>query len=135
MAVYGYPDLKIELDDSGSTARDISAYVTEFSGWVRERIIEDVTGADAAVDNWADIGILRKGELTLSGPYDDTANSLVAITKGAEGNTRTLKLTFDGASPSDVETCECIIMSVARNPAKDVLTQYVVTLRPTGAIT
>ena len=29
MAIFGYPDLKIELDDSGGTLRDISAYVTD----------------------------------------------------------------------------------------------------------
>jgi len=135
MGIFGYPDLKIELDDSGSTARDISAYVTSMSGWEQEDQVEETTGADAAVDAHASVGLVKKSEVTLAGPYDDTANGLVAITKGAQGNTRTFKLTWDGATAADVQTVEAIIKKVSRNPARDALTQYEVILQPTGAIT
>ena len=138
MALFGYPDLKIELDttESGSLG-DMSAYVTEISGWSVEAILEEITGAGDSADRWAKVGIIKKGEITLTGPYDDTSDKLVHATKDDSdlGETRTLKLTFDGATVADVKIVECIIMKVDRNPSRDALHQYSVTLRPTGAIT
>ncbi len=135
MALFGYPDLKIELDDTGSTAKDISSVVTSINGYTKEAIIEEITGAGDAVDIWAAIGLVKKSEIVLAGPYDDTTDKMVNITKGALGDTRTLKLTFDGVTAADVEIVECIIKQISRNPARDALTQYEVTLQPTGAIT
>lgn len=138
MGLFGFPDLKIELDDNtGGTLQDISAYVTEISGWSKEQIIQEITAAGDSDDRWANVGITRKGEIVLTGPYDDTANKLVDITKVASdlGQTRTLQLTFDGATAADVETVEAIIMKVERNPSRDALHNYSVTLRPTGAVT
>ena len=135
MALFGYPDLIIELDDSGSTARNVSSTVTTMSGHSIDSILEETTGAQGAEDEWAAVGVTKKGEITLSGPYDNTANKLVAITKGAAGSTRTLKLTFDGSTAADVLIVECIIKSIKRNPSRDALTQYEVVLQPTGAIT
>ena len=135
MALFGYPDLIIELDDSGSTARNISDTVTAISGHSIDSVLEEITGASGTVDAWAAVGVTKKGEITLSGPYDNTANKLVALTKGAAGSTRTLKLTFDGATAADVLIVECIIKSIKRNPSRDALTQYEVVFQPTGAIT
>ena len=137
MALFGYPDLKIELDKTeGGALEDISIYVTEISGWSKEAIVQEITGAGDTVDRWAKVGIVKKGEIVLTGPYDDTADKLVNMTKDASdlGETRTLALTFDGATAADVETVECIIQKVDRNPSRDALHQYSVTLRPTGAI-
>ena len=135
MGKFAYPDLKIELDKAGDTLQDISAYVTEINGWTKERIIEEITGAGDAVDRHADIGFLQKSEVVLTGPYDDTVDKLLDIVKAwNDGTERTLQLTFDEGTDADVETVECLLKSVARNPTRGGFTQVVVTLQPTGAI-
>jgi hypothetical protein len=138
MARFGFPDLKIELDVAvGGLLGDISAFVTEINGYSVEAVLEEVTAANDKDDAWAKVGITRKGEIVLTGPYDDTASKLVAITKAtsALGEQRTLKLTFDGATVLDVKNVETLIQKVERNPKRDALHAYSVTLRPTGAIT
>ena len=137
MATFGFPDLKIEVDTTeGGSLGDWSSYVTEISGWSKEAILEELTGAGDSDDRWGKVGIIRKGEVVLTGPYDNTTDKLVHATKDASdlGETRTLQLTFDGATAADVETVECIIMKVERNPSRDALHAYSVTLRPTGAV-
>ena len=137
MAVFGFPDLKIEMDTtSGGSLGDISGYVTEISGWSKEAIVQERTAAGDSDDKWDKVGITRKSEIVLTGPYDNTTDKLVDITKVASdlGETRTLQLTFDGATAADVETVECIIMKVERNAQRDQLHNYSVTLRPTGAV-
>lgn len=138
MAEFGFPDLKIELDDAaGGSLKDISDFVTEISGWSKESIVEEITAAGDAVDRWAAVGIVKKGEIVLTGPYVDTVDGLVDITKvGSDlGQLRTLAMTFDGATAADVETVEVIIQKVDRNPSRDSLHNFSVTLRPTGAVT
>lgn len=135
MAQFGFPDLKIELDVSeGGALGDISAYVTSINGWSREALLEEITAAGDNDDRWGKVGLLQKSDVVLTGPYDNTASKLVAITKGAEGEQRTLQLTFDGATAADVESVETFINKVERNPSKGALHAYVVTLKPTGAI-
>lgn len=135
MALFGFPDLKIEIDASvGGMLTDISAYVTSIGGWSREALLEEITAAGDNDDAWAAVGLLQKSELSMTGPYNSAANSLVALTIGGEGETRTIALTFDGATASDVETCEALIKSISRNPSKGALHAYEVVWRPTGAI-
>ena len=138
MVRFGFPDLKIELDDNtGGSLQDISAYVTEISDRSIEAILEEITAAGDSVDNWSAVGITKKGEITLTGPYDNTASKLVLITNqaGDVGQTRTLKLTYDGATAADVLIVEAIIKSTAHNASRDALHAYSAVLQPTGAIT
>ena len=138
MAEFGFPDLKIELDVStGGALGDMSNYVTEISGFSVEAILEETTGAGVAADTWAWTNLVKKGEVVLTGPYENTADKLVVSTRDAGdlGALRTLKLTLDGATAADVLIVECLIMKVERNPQRDSLHNYSVTLRPTGAIT
>ena len=136
MANFAFPDLKVELDDGVPTLRDISQFVTAINGYSKERIVEEVTGAGDSTDRWKGIGFEAKAEIELSGPYDDTANGMLAITKGwNDDSERTLKLTFDGATALDVEIVECLLKRAQRNPARGQFHQYIVTLQPTGAIT
>ncbi len=131
----GFPDLKIEIDASvGGALTDISAYVTEINGYTVEKILEELTSAGDATDRWASTGIEQKSEIVLTGPYDDQANSLVALTLDGEGEQRTLKLTFD-ALAADTRQVECLIRMTSRNPSRGAFHQYVLTLRPTGAVT
>lgn len=135
MALFSWANFKIEFDDSGGTLRDISAYVTSFNGWTRDRVLEEITAAGDSNDRWADVGILIKEEVVMSGPYDDQSNSLVEISIGAEGSTRTLQLTFDVGTASDVQSVETIIKRARYAPSRNALTNYELALRPTGAIT
>ena len=95
MGLEGYPDLKIELDNASDPLKDISAYVTEINGYTVEQILEELSAAGDATDRWAAVGFEQKSEITLAGPYDDQADSLVNISLDGEGSSRTLKLTSD----------------------------------------
>ena len=135
MPLEGFPDLKIEIDDTvGGALKDISAYVTEIGNYTVEEILEELTSAGDSTDRWAATGIEQKSEITLKGPYDDQANSLVALTLDGEGELRTLKLTFDAAA-SDTRQVECLIKSTERAPTRGAFHGYAITLRPTGAVT
>ena len=135
MGLEAFPDLKIEIDDAvAGSLVDISAYVTEIGSYTVEKIVEEITAAGDDSDRWASTGIEQKSEITLKGPYDDQANSLVLLTKNKEGEVRTLKLTFDN-SAADTRQVECIIRTTDRAPTRGAFHGYTVTLRPTGAVT
>ncbi len=139
MALHGFPNLKIELDNVSDVLKNISAYVTEINGYTVEQVLEELTSAGTSSDRWGVVGFEQKAEIVLSGPYDDTGDGLVSITKDAEGlpaaGTRTLKLTFDNdGGPLDERTVECIIRTTDRAPSRAALHKYTVTLRPTGAV-
>ncbi len=136
MALQGFPALKIEIDASvGGALTDISAYVTEINGYTVEQILEELTSAGDASDRWGVVGFEQKSEIVLTGPYDDQANSLVALTIDGEGELRSFQLTFDDPGASDTRAVECLIRMTSRNPSRGALHQYVLTLRPTGAVT
>lgn len=137
MGLFGYPQLKIELDvTTGGALTDISRYVTTINGWTKERLLEELTGAGETTDRWGDIGFVKKSDVDLAGPYDDTAAGLVAITRAwNDGAERTLKLTFDMGTAADTQTVECLLSKVDRKPSRGQATQWSATLKPTGAIT
>ena len=135
MPTYGYPDLKVELDNNADALQNISAWVESINGWTLEALTEELTAAGDATDRWGSVGFTSKEEVVLEGRIDTTANSLYMLTKGAEGDTRTLKLTFDGVGATDVQTVECIISKTERKPERRTITKFIVTLRPNGAVT
>jgi hypothetical protein len=135
MGKESYVNLKIELDDDGGVAQDISQYVTSINGWNVERLLEDITGAGEDTDKWGAIGFEQKNEVELTGPYNDASDGLVALTKGwNDDSERTLTLTFDDAE-SDSKTVEVLLSRIQRNPARGAFHTYIVSLRPTGDVT
>ncbi len=132
MAKYSYVDLTIELGDTAE--HDISKYVTSINGWNVENILEEVTGAGESTDRWAAIGFDQKNEVELTGPYDTATNGLVDIIDGWADKTaaKKLKLTFGGTDDVQVDV---LLHRAQRNPARGQFHEFVVTLRPTGAIT
>lgn len=132
MATYGYPDLKIEVDDSGSAARDVSKYVTSINGANIETILQEITAAGDDQEAWVDVVFQRMEALTLAGPHDDTALGLFAITRDALGSTRTVKITIGG---SVTISAEMIIQTNNIGFSLKAKHEYSVTLQPTGAIT
>lgn len=134
-ALFGFPSLKVELDVSeGGALGDQSAYVQSINGWTVEAILEEITAASDTADRWAAVGITKKSPVVIESMYDNTASKMVAITKANIGETRTLQLTFDGATAADVIAVETIIQKIERLPARNQFTRYRVTLQPTGAI-
>jgi hypothetical protein len=132
MAVHGYPNLIISLDGNV-----ISGYVTAISGWNVERITEEITGAGDSTDKWAALGFLMKNPVTLSGPFNDVTDGLVDTVESwaDDGSEVALVLTFDGVTAAHVATVNVLKGTVNIAPSRGALTQYEVTLRPTGAIT
>ncbi len=137
MPLYAYKDLKIELDGTdGGALQNISAYVTSINGWSKEKLLEELTAAGDTTDRWGALGFTQKSDVVLTGPYDSTANSLLAIANTWTTDvTRTLRLTFDGAGALDVQNVECLLAKFERNPKRGAFHEVVVTMKPTGAIT
>ena len=73
----------IAVDDSGGTARDISAYVTSVEGFPGDTASHDVTtlGKDT-VHRSAGLDDLK---VTIQGIYDDTVDGYLAGAKGLVG--------------------------------------------------
>lgn len=132
MSIFGYPDLVISLDDETPALKDISAFVTEFSGWNLEQVLEEITAAGDADDRHAPVGLTVKEAVTLAGPFDDVADGLFDVCETTPGAIRTLQLKFDGSTAINVE---CYIKNRNRRAARGGLQMYEVVLQPTGAIT
>jgi hypothetical protein len=132
MARYGFGDLTVEFDNVGGTLVDMSQYVTQVNGFEKEMLIEEITAAGNDDQAWASVGIGKVSDITLSGPFNDTATTGPHAIFNSRGSTRTLKLTIGGTITQQVE---CIIQKYAIKPTRNALTQFEVTLKPTGAVT
>ena len=134
MARAGWDVLKTEFDNAAGTLTDMSAYVTDVDGFEREAVTEDVTAAGDDDEVHAAVGLKRVGQITLRGPYDDTASSGPDVVFNAVGNTtlRTLTITWKSGKTSSVE---CVIVKYRRLPSKGSFTMVEVVLQPTGAVT
>ena len=133
MAIHGFPNFEISLDDEAPALKDIAAYVTGFSGWDLEELLEEITAASDSDDRHAPVGLQTKAPVTVSGPYDDVTDGLVDVTATTKGQIRTLLISFDGGSTT-IEV-ECYIKSTSTKPSRGTLHVYEVVLQPTGAIT
>ena len=134
MATYGYADLKIEFDNAAAGVVDMSAYITSVNGDEIEAILEEITAAGDDFARWATTAFKRMAEVTLGGPFDDTASTGPDVIFNAIGNTttRTLKFTYGGTKTLTVET---IIKAYRVNMAPAELSKFEVVLQPTGTFT
>lgn len=132
MTLRGYPGFQISLDDEVPALKNISAFVTEFSGLNLEEVLEELTAASDSEDRYAPVGLQKKEPITISGPYDDVADGLVDVTKTSKGSIRTLTLSFDGAATT--ATVEVYIKSVNTRPTRGGFTMIDVVVQPTGAL-
>jgi hypothetical protein len=135
MALKGFANLKIQLDDETPALKDISAYVTTINGWTKEQLLEELTSAGDADERWGCVGIGKVEPVVLTGPYDNAADSLWDVTHTTWTQIRTLTITFDMAGAADVQSIETYIRSVDIKPERGKLHAVVVTLQPTGAVT
>ena len=133
MARRGFPDLKIEFDNSSNALQDMSAFIMDTPpSFDREAILEEITAAGDADEAHAKVGLNKVNPITMGGAFDDTATTGPDAIFNAIGDTRTLKVTWGGTKTSQVET---IITNYVRTPARGELTKFTVTLQPTGAVT
>ncbi len=136
MALKGFPNLKIELDDNtGAALQDISAYVTTINGYTPEQILEEITAAGDADERWAVVGFNRLEPIVLTGPYDNTADGLWDVTRDTPATARRIKFTFDMPGAADTKQIATFIRSQKIGMERASLHAVEVTLQPTGAVT
>lgn len=132
MAVYGFHNLKIEVDNSGGSPVDLSQYITSIGTIDKEAVSEE---SHTAGDSWVEhlfVGLSRMADVTLGGFYDDTASTGPDAVLNAIGATRTLTVTYGSTKTTSVEA---LIANYRRSPARGELTKFEAVLRPTGAVT
>ncbi len=134
MAIHGFPNLTITLDDELGGAQNISAYVTHINGLSKEQILEELTAAGDDDERWITVGINLAEPVVLTGPYDDAANSLYDVVAIQWATVRTLTLNFDDGG-ADTQNVETYIESVETIVEQGKLNSVVATLQPTGAVT
>lgn len=133
MTRYGYPDVKIEFDNSSDALQDMSQYIMDTPpSFDREALIEEITAAGDADEAHAKVGLNKVAPITMGGAFDDQATTGPDAIFNAIGDTRTLKVTWGGSKTSSVET---IITNYVRNASRGELTKFTVTVQPTGAVT
>ena len=133
MTRYGYPDLKIEFDNSSDALQDMSKYVMDTPpSFDREAILEEITAAGDNDEAHAKVGLKKVNPLDLGGAFDDFAATGPDVIFNAIGDLRSLKITWGSTKTSSVE---CLIKNYVRNAVRGELTKFVVTLQPTGAVT
>lgn len=134
MALAGFPDLVILLDDEALNHDDVSSTVTTINGWKKSQIVEQVDAAGDVDERWATVGINKVDPIVLAGPYDNTDPGLWnSVQDDTTWETaRELSLTFLGG---DTQKIDCYIESVEVNPERGKFHQVVVTLQPTGDVT
>ncbi len=134
MAIHGFPNLTITLDDETGGAQDISAYVTHINGFAKEQILEELTAAGDDDERWINVGIDFAEPVVLTGPFDDAADSLYDVVAIQWATARTLTFNFDGGG-GDTQNVETYIESVETIVESGKLNSVVATLQPTGAVT
>ena len=138
MAVYGFDDLAVSIDNSSGTPVAITAYLTSIGPVVKEAITEE---SHAAGDSWVEhlfAGVRRMSPIAIGGFYDDTAstgpNALLDDVGcvATSGGTRTVLITYGSTKTTSFEA---IIMSYTRSPVRNETHKFEAILQPTGAPT
>jgi len=110
VANYDWNSLKIEIDNSGGSLVDISAYVEKINGVNIERGSEEVTPAGAAATYAMVVNIDKVEDVTIEGVFDDTATTGPWALMGGSSNRgaiRTLKVTYGSTITRSIEALIC----------------------------
>lgn len=134
MAKYSFADgvFKIDAADAGAL-QDMSQYCDIIGGFKISKFVEEShTLGDAWVESL--FAGIRKGEdFTVEGFYDDTATTGPNVVfNGTHLVTRSVEITYGGTKKS---TFEAWIVDFERVLARDKMTRFKATIRPTGAVT
>ena len=143
MARKGPNDFFVKVTTTSATTafKDISAQITNFSGFTVEGILELVHGFGKTYEESAHVGVNRIPAITLSGPMDDdTTTGMTGIFGVATdiGAERVLRLNFASGTTGATGAAanlkmDVIVQSYSRSPARGALTPAQVVLQPTGA--
>ena len=134
MAKYGSDEVKIEVDNDGGTAQDMSEYIDE----VNEISIEALTQESTAFgDEWMKhlaTGIKQGNPITFEGFFDDTATTGPDAVFNSVGDEHEIEVTYDGDTGSATNKFDAIVIEYALIPTAGELIRYRVEFQPTGTM-
>ena len=138
MAKLGYNVMAVKVTSSSTTGafNDISDYITDFSGWITEAVLQE---SHAMGDSWKeelDTGLRKMPDITITTFYDDVAaTGPVALfgTLSMLGAERVMKINL--GSTNAYPKFDFIIKGVERLPKRNELTGFRIVCAPTGAAT
>ena len=130
-------EVTVQFDIAAGTLTAMTPYITEIGGIDVEALMEESTAFGDTAQKFLPSGILKAGQITLGGYYDDTAATGPDVVFNAPAPTpstasRTLTITFATGKTFTVET---YIVKYTRTLTRNALTKFTVTLQPTGIIT
>jgi hypothetical protein len=131
MAQYSSADLIFSIKDHGGVLRTLTGYVRAIGSISIEAIVQDNLTFGNTWAQYVSTRIKRMASLTIGGYYDDTATvGPDIIFGGYEGELREdTQFVMGGARSVTVDT---IIQKYERLPKLGAMTEYQVTLQPTG---
>ena len=134
MAQYSSANVVFVIKDTGGTLRTLTPYIRSIGNVSIEGIIQEATVFGATWATFVSTAIKKMSPLTLGGFYDTTADvGPDVLFAGHEGETRTeCVLTYGG---SKTTTFDAIIQKYERLPKLGAMTEYQVTIQPTGTVT
>jgi hypothetical protein len=134
MAQYSSAHVVLSIKDTGGTPRVCTAYVRSIGSVSIEAIIQESTAFGMTWATYVSTSIKKMAALVLGGFYDTAADvGPDVLFAGHEGETRTgCILTYGGAKTT---TFDAIIQKYERLPKLGAMTEYQVTLQPTGTVT
>jgi len=134
MAQYSSVDLTFTIKDSGGTPRVTTPFIRSIGGVSIEAVTQD---SSVFGSTWAQYisGFFKKAApIVMGGFYDTTADvGPDVLYAGHEGDLRTGCILLFGGAKS--VTFDAIIVKYERLPKLGAMTEYQVTLQPTGTVT
>jgi len=134
MAQYSSANLTFTIKDTGGTPRITTTYIRSIGGVSIEAIIQEATAFGMTWATYVSTAIKKMAPLVMGGFYDTAADvGPNVLYCGHEGETRTGCILLFGGSKS--VTFDAIIQKYERLPKLGAMTEYQVTLQPTGTVT
>jgi len=135
MAQYSSADVIVLVDNNAGAPQTFTAYVRAIGNISIEGIIQEATVFGASWATFVSTAIKKMAPITLGGFYDTTAvEGPDVLFAGYAGSTttRTVKITYGGGKYTEFEA---LVQKYERMPKLGAMTEYQVTLQPTGTVT
>ncbi|MEN6605907.1 MAG: hypothetical protein ABFD60_01590 [Bryobacteraceae bacterium] len=132
MANYSSANVTIQIKDHSGTLRTFTAFVRSIGGVSIEAILQEAHTMGSTWFAYLFAGIKKCAPITFGGFYDDAANGPDSLFAGQEGETRTG--TVIGWGGSKTTTTDILIQKYDRGVKLGALTEFTVTLQPSGAV-
>lgn len=133
MATYSSVSVTVAVDDSGGSVQTFTTYVRAIGSLSIEQVVQESTVFGSTWSAFLATGIKKMAAITLGGFYDDAATTSPYVLFNAFGvATRTVTLTMGGGKSVSFEA---FVQKFERLPKLSAMTEYQVTLQPTGTVT